>query len=143
MRPDRKVVLSDNGNFPTDLYIAKGRSTSSSGYELKLVAPEGVEDAIDDSVAVLMLTEVDYRTGRIHDMARRPKAHGAGAMAIWDLGHSAGAVTVDLAGSGADSAVGLQLQIFERRAQVRRLSSMCGPGIGETHLPGPRRLDGP
>ena len=77
------------------------------GHVLKVVAPEGVEDAIDESVAALMLTHVDYGSGRMHDMARlTEKAHGAGALAIWDLAHSAGAVTVDLAGSGADFAAG-------------------------------------
>ena len=108
MRPDRKVVLSDTGNFPTDLYMASGLlDTLGRGYELKLVEPEAVEGAIDDSVAVLMLTEVDYRTGRLHDMAGlTAKAHAAGALTVWDLAHSAGALPVDLAGAGADFAAG-------------------------------------
>jgi kynureninase len=108
MRPDRRVVLSDDGNFPTDLYMAKGLIASlDRGHVLKVVAPEAVEDAIDESVAALMLTHVDYGSGRMHDMARlTEKAHGLGALAIWDLAHSAGAVTVDLAGSGADFAAG-------------------------------------
>ncbi|GHD52032.1 kynureninase [Thalassobaculum fulvum] len=108
MRPDRKVVLSDTGNFPTDLYMASGLlDTIGRGYELKLVEPEAVEDAIDDSVAVLLLTEVDYRTGRLHDMAGlTAKAHAAGALTVWDLAHSAGALPVDLAGAGADFAAG-------------------------------------
>lgn len=108
LRPQRKVVLSDNGNFPTDLYMASGLIQSlDKGHELKIVAPEEVEDAIDDTVAALMLTEVDYRTGRLHDMKRlTEKAHAAGALAIWDLAHSAGALPVDLAGADADFAVG-------------------------------------
>jgi kynureninase len=108
MRPDRRVVLSDDGNFPTDLYMAKGLLDSlDRGHVLKVVAPEAVEDAIDESVGALMLTHVDYGSGRMHDMARlTEKAHGSGALAIWDLAHSAGAVTVDLAGSGADFAAG-------------------------------------
>ncbi|MFD1786839.1 kynureninase [Sphingomonas floccifaciens] len=108
MRPDRRVVLSDSGNFPTDLYMAQGLLASlGSDYRLKVVAPEDVADAIDESVAVTLLTEVDYRTGRRHDMpALTEKAHGAGALAIWDLAHSAGAVEVDVSTGRADFAVG-------------------------------------
>jgi len=108
MRPDRRVILSDTGNFPSDLYMADGLvRTLGQGYALKTVAPEDVADAIDDKVAVLMLTEVDYRTGRKHDMAAlTERAHAAGALTIWDLAHSAGALPVDLAGAGADFAVG-------------------------------------
>jgi kynureninase len=76
-------------------------------YELKVVEPEAVADAIDETVAATMITEVDYRTGRLHDMkALTKKAHEAGAITIWDLAHSAGAVPVDLSGSDADFAVG-------------------------------------
>ncbi|MEM9633097.1 MAG: kynureninase [Pseudomonadota bacterium] len=108
LRPDRKVILSDNGNFPTDLYVASGlKELLGRGHELKIVAPEDVEDAIDDQVAVMMLTQVDYRTGRVHNMADLTRrAHEAGALAIWDLAHSAGAIEVDLAGAKADFAVG-------------------------------------
>jgi len=106
--PQRRVILSDTGNFPSDLYMADGLvRTLGQGYALKTVAPEDVETAIDASVAVVMLTEVDYRTGRRHDMARlTAKAHAAGAVTVWDLAHSAGALPVDLAGCGADFAVG-------------------------------------
>ena len=108
MRPDRKVILSDNGNFPSDLYIAQGLVKSlGRGLELKVVAPEEIADHIDESVAATLITEVDYRTGRLHDMkALTAKAHAAGALAIWDLAHTAGATEVDLAGAGADFAVG-------------------------------------
>jgi len=108
MRPDRKVVVSDSGNFPTDLYMADGLLRSlGRGHELKVVAPEAVADAIDDRVAAIMLTQVDYRSGRLHDMAALTRlAHSAGALAIWDLAHSAGALPVDLAGCGVDFAVG-------------------------------------
>jgi len=108
MRPDRKVVLSDTGNFPADLYMAQGMiRTLNQGHELKLVAPEDVEAAIDETVAVMMLTEVDYRTGRRHNMkALTDNAHAAGAIAQWDLCHSAGAMPVDLAGANADFAIG-------------------------------------
>ena len=108
MRPDRKVVLSDTGNFPSDLYIAQGLlQTLGPDYELRTVAPEDVAEAITDEIAVVMLTEVDYRTGRLHDMAALTKAaHAAGALTLWDLAHTAGAVPVDLSGAGADFATG-------------------------------------
>lgn len=105
---ERKVILSDSGNFPSDLYIAEGViRTLDKGHKLKIVAPEEVEAAIDETVAVLMLTEVDYATGRLHDMkALTAKAKAAGVVTIWDLAHSAGALPVDLFGAGADFAIG-------------------------------------
>ncbi len=108
MNPGRRVILSDSGNFPTDLYMAQGLIASlGQGHELKIVEPEAVEAAIDETVAVMMLTEVDYRTGRLHDMkALTAKAKAAGIVTIWDLAHSAGAIPVDVAGAGADFAVG-------------------------------------
>lgn len=108
LNPGRKVILSDNGNFPTDLYVASGlKDLLARGHELKIVAPEEVGTAIDDTVAVMMLTQVDYRTGRVHDMeALTRKAHEAGALAVWDLAHSAGAIEVDLEGADADFAIG-------------------------------------
>jgi kynureninase len=108
LRPGRRVVLSDSGNFPSDLYMAQGLLASlGRDYELKVVEPEAVADAIDETVAATMITEVDYRTGRLHDMkALTKKAHEAGAITIWDLAHSAGAVPVDLSGSDAEFAVG-------------------------------------
>ena len=106
--PERRIVLSDSGNFPSDLYIAQGLLASlGRGYELKVVKPEEVEDAIDDRVAVTLITEVDYRTGRLHDMKRlTAKAHAAGAITFWDLAHSAGALAVDVTDADADFAVG-------------------------------------
>jgi kynureninase len=108
LNSSRKVVLSDSGNFPSDLYMAQGLVASlGRGLTLKIVEPEDVEAAIDESVAVLMLTEVDYRTGRLHDMrALTKKARDAGVLTVWDLAHSAGALPVDLTGAGADFAVG-------------------------------------
>ncbi|MEL7211829.1 MAG: kynureninase [Pseudomonadota bacterium] len=108
MRPDRKVILSDSGNFPSDLYMAQGLIAQlGQGHELRIVAPEAVTDALTDEVAVAMITQVDYRTGRMHDMeAITAKAQAVGAMMLWDLAHSAGAVPVDLAGSGCEFAVG-------------------------------------
>ncbi|WP_136682949.1 kynureninase [Falsirhodobacter xinxiangensis] len=108
LRPDRRIILSDEGNFPSDLYMAEGLAQMLGGdYRLVTVPPERVADAIDESVAVLMLTEVDYRTGRRHDMADLTRrAHESGALAIWDLAHSAGAMPVDVAAGGADFACG-------------------------------------
>ena len=108
LQPERKVVLSDNGNFPTDLYMAEGLLRSfGQDYNLKVVSPDEIESALTDEVAVLMLTEVDYRTGRRHDMkALTAKAHEVGALALWDLAHSTGALEVDVTGAGADFAVG-------------------------------------
>ena len=108
LNPTRRVILSDTGNFPSDLYMAQGLAqTLGQGYSLKTVAPERVLDAIDDTVAVTLITEVDYRTGRKHDMAAiTARAHACGALTVWDLAHSAGALPVDLAGAKADFAVG-------------------------------------
>ncbi len=108
LNPDRGVILSDTGNFPTDLYMAEGLLRQLGGrHELRLVDPEQVSENIDETVAVVMLTEVDYRTGRLHDMgALTARAHEMGAIAIWDLAHSAGAFPVDLTGTNADFAVG-------------------------------------
>ena len=108
LRPDRRVVLSDSGNFPTDLYMAEGLLRSRAGeYELRVVPPEEVVAAITDDVAVVMLTQVDYRTGRMHDMAAITKAaHAVGAVMIWDLAHSAGAVPVDVDAVQCEFAVG-------------------------------------
>ena len=108
LNPERKVVLSDSGNFPTDLYVAQGLLAAlGQGHELRVVEPEGVAEAIGPDVAVVMLTQVDYRTGRLHDMISiTAQAHEAGALMLWDLAHSAGALPVDVGGCGADFAVG-------------------------------------
>jgi kynureninase len=108
MRPDRKVILSDTGNFPTDLYVAQRLAASlKQGHELKLVAPDEISGAIDDTVAVLMLTEVDYRTSRRHDMKKiTTEAHKAGAVMLWDLAHSVGAFPVNLTDANPEFAVG-------------------------------------
>ncbi|MFT4619418.1 MAG: kynureninase [Sulfitobacter sp.] len=108
MRPERKVILSDTGNFPSDLYMADGLARlKGQGYALKTVAPEDVAGAIDETVAVVMLTQVDYRTGRMHDMSAVTKiAQDAGAVMLWDLAHSAGAVEVQIVASACELAVG-------------------------------------
>lgn len=107
-QPGRKVILSDSGNFPSDLYMAEGLIRSlDRGYELRVVAPEEVAANLTQDVAVMMITEVDYRTGRLHDMrALTARAHDQGILTVWDLAHTAGATQVDLAGCRADFAVG-------------------------------------
>jgi kynureninase len=104
--PQRTRIVSERSNFPTDLYIAEGLARER-GLELVLVEPEGIAAALDDKTAVLMLTQVNYRTGRLHDMAALTRrAHDAGALVVWDLAHSAGALPVDLHAADADFAVG-------------------------------------
>jgi len=106
-RPGRKIIVSEAGNFPTDLYIAQGITALLPGLSLRAVATEEIPDSINQDVAVLLLTHVHYKTGHKHDMARiTGRAHECGALVIWDLSHSAGAVEVDLGGTGADLAVG-------------------------------------
>ena len=103
----RRVVVSERSNFPTDLYIAQS-IVSRRGMELRLIdSPADIPGALTDEVAVLMLTEVNYRTGERHDMAAlTAAAHAAGVLTIWDLAHSAGAVPVDLLEADADFAIG-------------------------------------
>jgi kynureninase len=104
--PTRKVIVSERSNFPTDLYIAEALARDR-GCELVLVEPDDIAARLRADVAVLMLTHVNYRSGRMHDMAALTRAaHAAGALVIWDLAHSAGAVPVDLTAAGADFAVG-------------------------------------
>ncbi|HYN44142.1 MAG TPA: kynureninase [Thermoanaerobaculia bacterium] len=108
LRPGRSTILSEEGNFPTDLYMAEGLARLlDSGHRLRLVAKGDVLSALDADVAVLLLTHVDYRTGERHDLETTTRsAHEAGALVAWDLAHSAGAMPVDLAAAGADFAVG-------------------------------------
>jgi kynureninase len=104
--PGRRIVLSERSNFPTDLYIAEALARER-GLQLVLVDGDELALRLDGRVAVLMLTHVNYRTGHMHDMAALSQAaHDAGALTVWDLAHSAGAVPVDLHCDGADFAVG-------------------------------------
>jgi len=107
--PERKVIVTERSNFPTDIYMADGLARwLDRGYSIRLVdSVEELPAAVDADCAVLMLTHVNYRTGWQHDMAGLTRhAHEAGALAVWDLAHSAGAVPLDLHGAGADFAVG-------------------------------------
>jgi kynureninase len=106
MRPGRKVVLSEPGNFPTDLYMIAGLEAQGLA-KRRLVDRERIAEALDRDVALLMLTHVHYKTGAMHDMqALTRAAHDAGVLVLWDLSHSTGALPVDLNGAGADFAVG-------------------------------------
>jgi kynureninase len=108
LRPQRRTILSQTGNFPTDLYVAQGLAALlGRDHQLRLVDRADIAAAIDDDTAVLMLTHVDYRTGDMLDMAAiTAQAHARGALVLWDLAHSAGAVPLDLGGCDADLAVG-------------------------------------
>ncbi len=106
MRPGRKVILSEPGNFPTDLYMIAGLEAQGLA-ERRLAEREHLMEALDADVALLMLTHVHYKTGAMHDMmALTRAAHEAGALVLWDMSHSTGAVPVDLTAVGADFAVG-------------------------------------
>ena len=108
LRPRRRVILSDTGNFPSDLYMAQGLARLlGDSHELRTVPPAELEEALTEDVAVLLVTEVDYRTGRRHDLdALTARAHAMGALVIWDLAHSLGALPVDVTLGEADFAVG-------------------------------------
>lgn len=111
--PKKRIIVSERRNFPTDLYIAQGlidqlQAHGSPAYQLRLIdSPDELDAALDDEVAVLMLTHVNYQTGYMYDMtSAAAMAHRHGVLTVWDLAHSAGAVVVDLNGAKADYAVG-------------------------------------
>lgn len=106
-RPGRSTILTEQGNFPTDVYAAEGLVNLCPGLKLKAVPAAELAGALDEDTAVLFLTHVNYRSGARHDMeALNSAAHAAGALTLWDLSHSAGAIQLDLNGSGSDLAVG-------------------------------------
>jgi kynureninase len=109
LRAGRRVIVTERSNFPTDIYMAQGLAAwLDRGYSIRLVdSVDELAAAVDADTAVVMLTHVNYRTGYQHDMrATSALAHAAGALIVWDLAHSAGAVPVDLEADGADLAVG-------------------------------------
>lgn len=133
-RAGRRVIVTERANFPTDVYIAQGLAQwLGQGYALRLVdRPEDLEAAIDADVAVVMLTHVNYRTGRLLDMSALTRhAHAQGALTVWDLAHSAGALPVDLNASSADFAVGCTYKYLNG-----------GPGAPAFLWVAPRHLDG-
>jgi len=108
LQPERSVILSETGNFPTNVYMMQGLAAASGGrVEHRLVATEDLVDALDETVAALLITQAHYKTGYLHDMqAITRAAQDKGVLVIWDLCHSAGALPIDLNGCNADFAVG-------------------------------------
>ncbi|RAX38165.1 kynureninase [Rhizobium tropici] len=109
MRPGRNVIVAEGDSFPTDLYMAEGVASTRPGLTLRFEGrdAESIEELIDDGVAVVLVNHVNYKSGELRDMAALTKRiQAAGALVIWDLCHSAGALPVDLDGAGADFAVG-------------------------------------
>lgn len=107
LREERHVILTEAENFPTDLYIAQGVADVLGAVELRVVPRAEVVDHLDESVAVMMITHVDFGSGHRHDMRRLTEAaQRAGALALWDLSHSTGAVPLDLAACNVDLALG-------------------------------------
>ena len=132
MAPKRRVILSDNGNFPTDLYMVEGLiNLRDAGYTLRTPNPEDVYNQITDEVAVVMITEVDYRNSRKHDMkALIAKAHSVGATVVWDMAHSIGALPIDVTDTNTDFAVGCTYKYLNG-----------GPGAPAFIYVAPRLLD--
>lgn len=108
LRPERRVILTDADDFPTDRYVTRGLvSLLHHQHTVREEKVEEIEKALGSDIAVLSLTHVNYRTGRMHEMTRLTEAaHAVGALVVWDLAHSAGAVPVDMMGCEADFAVG-------------------------------------
>lgn len=105
--PARSVVVSEAGNFPTDLHVAEGAVAAVAGATLRVVERGALAGALGKDTALLLLTHVHYKTAERFDMrAWTARAHDAGALMCWDLSHSAGAVAVELNAAGADLAVG-------------------------------------
>lgn len=109
LRPDRKVIVAEGGSFPTDLYMAEGVVSTRPGAVLRLEGVDAptIEELIDDQVAVVLVNHVNYKSGELRDMAALTRrAHEAGALVVWDLCHTAGALPVELDRCDADFAVG-------------------------------------
>ena len=111
LRPGRSVIVSEDGNFPTDLYMIQGLLALTGGsHKLKKVAPQALADTLSsdgEMIAAVCLTHINYKTGKMYDMPAITRAvQATGALMIWDLAHSAGAVPIDLLGAGADMAFG-------------------------------------
>jgi len=135
LAPGRTEIVSERLNFPTDLYIAESVA-SANGLTLRLVDLDpttGIDAVLDDATAIVLFTHVDYRTGRMHDMADvTDRVHSTGALMVWDLAHSAGAVPVDLTAADADFAIGCGYKYLNG-----------GPGAPAFVWVNPRHVDEP
>ena len=134
LRPDRRVIVAEGGSFPTDLYVIEGVMASRPDVSTRLEGRDGQDllDLIDADVAVVLVNQVDYRSGRKRDLvAVTEKAHAAGALVIWDLCHSAGVMEVGLNAAGADLAVGCTYKYLNG-----------GPGAPSFVFAAKRHLDG-
>ena len=129
--PTRRCIVSERTNFPSDLYIADTLARER-GFSLRLIDSDDVLTQIDETAAVAMLTHVNYRTGRIHDLrAITRAAHRVGALMVWDLSHSVGAVPVDLGVRGADEdAADFAVGCGKYRTAVRARPHSCGSTPG-------------
>jgi kynureninase len=145
LRPGRSVIVAEGGSFPTDLYIAEGVASSRPGTQIRLegVDAAAIEDLIDDKVAVVLVNQVNYKTGELRDMAAlTAKAQQAGALIVWDLCHSAGALPVDLDGANADFAVGCTYKYLNGGPGSARLH-LCGETPSGRSPAAAQRLVGP
>lgn len=153
LRPGRRVVLSQQDNFPTDLYVAQGLADllENERCELRTVAADRLLHALDNTVAVLMLTQVNFRDGSVHDIAALTRAaHDAGALVVWDLAHSAGVLPLTLDEWEVDFAVGCGYKylnggpgapafIYANRRHVDATDNFTNnsPDTASSKLPGP------
>ncbi|WP_421993272.1 kynureninase [Qipengyuania sp.] len=135
MRPGRKVVLSEPGNFPTDVYMIEGLESQGLA-ERRLVERGKLVEALDEDVALLLLTHAHYKTGELFDMTALTKAaHEAGALVLWDLSHSGGALPVDLGACEADFAVGCGYKYLNGGPGAPAYAFVAGRHLSATEQP--------
>lgn len=135
LRPDRRTILTESRNFPTDLYIAQGLAgLLGRGHTVRMV--EDPVAALGPDVAVLMLTHVNYRSGAMHDMTAVTRAaHASGALVLWDLSHSAGAVPLQLAADAVDFAVGCGYKYLNGGPGAPAFLSVASRWLADLHMP--------
>jgi len=135
MLPQRKVILAERTNFPTDVYMAASVAEMTA-CTLRCVDPDEILAAIDESVAIVSLTHVNYKTGKRYDMAAvTRRAHEVGALIVWDLCHSAGAMPINLNQSEADFAVGCGYKYLNGGPGAPAFVFVAGRHIAEMRQP--------